>query len=294
VRFDSGRACCVGRLHTPGGSRKLPCVILAHGFGLTQDTVVGDLAIGLAHRGLMTLTFDYRHFGESAGDPRQLVSVRRQRSDLAAALRFVRNLDSVDARRIALWGYSYGAGHALYLASRATDVAALALRAPFVDGLLRAQSMPARRVARLTTTALRDQLRGLVCTEPAYLPLVGSVEEDALYTTPKEHASCWPLVDGSDTWQNRYAPRGNLYSAAYRPIVRARRLRCPILVSYATSDTIAAPATAVKLAKRTLCARLEGYPADHFSINIGAVGARVAEAEAKWLAATLRSDNVAE
>jgi len=49
------------------------------------------------------LLFDYRHFGDSDGKPRQLVSVRRQLQDYAAAVAFARALSGVDPARIAVW-----------------------------------------------------------------------------------------------------------------------------------------------------------------------------------------------
>jgi hypothetical protein len=37
---------------------------------------------------LAVLLFDYRHFGESGGQPRQLIDIRQQLEDYRAAIRF--------------------------------------------------------------------------------------------------------------------------------------------------------------------------------------------------------------
>jgi dienelactone hydrolase len=61
--------------------------------------------------GLHVLLFDYRHFGESGGQPRQLLSIRRQLQDYAAALACMRKVPGVDPERVGLWGSSLAGGH---------------------------------------------------------------------------------------------------------------------------------------------------------------------------------------
>jgi uncharacterized protein len=50
---------------------------------------------------------DYRTFGASTGEPRQLIDWRRHREDYHAAIAFARGLPGVDADRIVLWGSAY-------------------------------------------------------------------------------------------------------------------------------------------------------------------------------------------
>ena len=93
-----------------------PCVVLAHGFGGTVDSGLMPYAERFAAAGLDALAFDYRHFGASAGEPRQLVSVPRQLEDYAAAIAFARGLDGVDPDRIVVWGTSFSGGHVVEVA----------------------------------------------------------------------------------------------------------------------------------------------------------------------------------
>ena len=46
--------------------------------------------------------FDYRHFGASAGEPRQLLSVRRQLEDWHCAIEYARQFEGVAPDRIVL------------------------------------------------------------------------------------------------------------------------------------------------------------------------------------------------
>jgi uncharacterized protein len=113
VSFDSGGTRCVG-IHLAGLSDAFvgedglrPCVVLAHGFGGTVDSGLMPYTQRFAAAGLDALAFDYRHFGASDGEPRQLISIREQLEDYAAAIAFARSLPGVDPERIAVWGSSY-------------------------------------------------------------------------------------------------------------------------------------------------------------------------------------------
>src|SRR5947209_8869534 len=80
-----------------------PCVVMAHGVGATQDSGLQPFARGIAESGVDVITFDYRHFGQSSGAPRQLVSLRRQRADYHAVVRHAREIPGVDPNRIVVW-----------------------------------------------------------------------------------------------------------------------------------------------------------------------------------------------
>ena len=47
--------------------------------------------------GYAALVFDYRHLGDSGGEPRQLIDIGRQHDDWRAAIAYARGLDGVDA-----------------------------------------------------------------------------------------------------------------------------------------------------------------------------------------------------
>jgi uncharacterized protein len=111
VRFPSGDTQCAAWLYRPPGERRAPCIVLAHGFGALKERRLDAYAERFAAVGYGALVFDYRHFGESGGEPRQLVNTRRQHQDWQAALRFVRGLDGIDPGRIVAWGSSNSGGH---------------------------------------------------------------------------------------------------------------------------------------------------------------------------------------
>lgn len=103
--FDSGGTRCAARVYrTSAADRELPVVVMAHGFGSPRALRLYAYAEHFAAAGYLVVVFDYRGFGESEGEPRQLLDIRMQHEDWRAALRFARSLDGVDCDRVVAWG----------------------------------------------------------------------------------------------------------------------------------------------------------------------------------------------
>ncbi|MGH8458186.1 MAG: alpha/beta hydrolase, partial [Nevskiales bacterium] len=137
VEFQSQDVICrawLYRSQTPVAS-PAPCIIMAHGLGGTRDAGLQPYAEKFVAAGYVVLLFDYRHFGASDGEPRQLLSIGRQLDDWAAAIHFARGLSGVDPAKIALWGSSFSGGHVLVAAARDGKVAAVSSQGPMMDGL---------------------------------------------------------------------------------------------------------------------------------------------------------------
>jgi fermentation-respiration switch protein FrsA (DUF1100 family) len=86
LSFQSDGTRCAATLYRPTDTAaSVPCVVMGHGFTGTQDQLA-PYAERFAAAGLAVLTFDYRHFGASDGQPRQIVDVRKQLEDWQAAI----------------------------------------------------------------------------------------------------------------------------------------------------------------------------------------------------------------
>jgi uncharacterized protein len=279
ISFDSGGVRCVG-VHLRGdgdafadaqGAR--PCVVMAHGFAATVDSGLLPFAERFAAAGLDALAFDYRHFGASDGEPRQLVSIRGQLADYAAAVAFARSLDGVDPARIVVWGSSFSGGHVVPVAVADGRVAAAISQVPSMDGvatmLNAARKTGLAGMAKLTAAALRDQLGSLRGRAPLTAPAVAAPGGVAFMTTPDAEPGMRAVAGAS--WRNEVAARVGLTLGTYRPGLQAARLPCPILVQIADRDSVA-PAQAAQDAawRATGRAEVRTYPIGHFDIYTGA------------------------
>ena len=131
VHFVSGDTTCAAWHYpaTNGG-----CVIMAGGLAVTKEPGTDRFAKRFHEAGFTVLAFDYRHFGESGGQPRQIMRVSEQQADLQAAIDFAPTLPEVDPSRLALWGFSASGGHVFPVAARNPDLAAAIAQAPLADG----------------------------------------------------------------------------------------------------------------------------------------------------------------
>ena len=136
ITFRSGGQTCAAWLYLPDGAHgSTPCVVMAHGFGGTREDAVPRFAERFVAAGLAALVFDYRHFGDSEGEPRQLLDIGLQLEDWTAAIACARTRPEIDETRIALWGSSFSGGHVVPTGARDGHVQAVISQAPFADGL---------------------------------------------------------------------------------------------------------------------------------------------------------------
>jgi dienelactone hydrolase len=173
VAFNSAGVECAAWLYRPDAGGPHPIVVMAHGFSATRDQRLDAYAERFCAAGVAALVFDYRHFGASPGEPRQLLDIARQQADYRAAIAHVRSLGWVDPARVALFGSSFSGGHVLAVAARDALIAAVVAQCPFTDGLATLATLDAKSIARVTVAALADQLGALVGRPPRYVPAVG-------------------------------------------------------------------------------------------------------------------------
>src|SRR6266498_4488896 len=69
------------RLYLPEGDGPHPAVVMAHGIGAIKAGGLAPFAERFCREGYVAIAFDYRNFGGSGGQPRELLSVPRQRAD---------------------------------------------------------------------------------------------------------------------------------------------------------------------------------------------------------------------
>jgi len=96
VLFPAGDEQCHAWLYLPdpdpSKSERPPVIVMGHGLGAVKALRLGAFAERFQAAGYACLVFDYRYFGDSTGEPRELLSISRQREDWRAALNFVRTL----------------------------------------------------------------------------------------------------------------------------------------------------------------------------------------------------------
>src|SRR3954452_4156205 len=268
VSFPSDGDDCRAWLFMPEAERP-PLVILGHGLGGTREYGLEPYAQRFADAGIAALAFTYRHFGDSGGQPRQLLDIERQLTDWAAALAYARALDGIDHERIALWGTSFAGGHVIEAGARDGAVAAVVSQCPFTDGLAAARAASPRSLARTMVPALRDELARMRDKPPVLVSLVGPHGSTALMTSPDSEAGYRALIPPGVRFENGVSARFINRVGRYRPGRGARRVTAPILFCVCDEDAVAPAETALRYAATAPRGEVKRYPVGHFDIYLG-------------------------
>lgn len=267
IRIPSHGEELAAYLYRPGATgTDVPCVVMAHGFTGTRDDGLPDYAEAFRDAGLAVVLFDYRHFGASTGEPRQLLDIGRQHDDYRAVVAWARRQDGIDPDRIALWGSSFSGGHVLAVAAGDPRIAAVVSQAPFTDAIPTLAKVPPRNIARLTWSGIRDQIGAWRGRPPRLIPAVGDPGTVAAMTAPGAKPGFEAILGPDSLWRNELAARLMLSLPRYRPGRLAARLAMPLLVCVCDNDTITPPGTSIEAAGRAPRGELRRYPYGHFDI----------------------------
>jgi dienelactone hydrolase len=282
--FPSGDERCAAYVYRPAGAEgPVPCVVMAHGFSATRDDALPAYAERFAEAGMAVVLFDYRHFGRSTGEPRQLLDIGRQLDDYRAAIRFARALPGIDAGRVALWGTSFSGGHVLTLAAEDHGLAATVAQVPFCDGIPTSLRVPPRNALLGAVLGVADEALGLLRLGPIRIPAAGAPGRFAVMTAPEVEPGFRSIVGPHSRWRNAVAARIMLRVPAYRPATKAARIACPLLVCVADDDDTTPPGPAVAVAERAPRGELRRYPFGHFDAYTGVGFERVVADQTQFL-----------
>jgi uncharacterized protein len=140
---------------TAAAGQKLPCLLLAHGWGGVAALLRPE-AVAFARAGYFVATFDYRGWGQSEGrlilagpapaerdaggflaqvkEVREVVDPIDMGTDWLNALHWLAAEPQCDADRIGLWGSSFSGGLVVYAAARDDRVKVLHSQVGALDG----------------------------------------------------------------------------------------------------------------------------------------------------------------
>jgi dienelactone hydrolase len=283
IEFTSGGMTCRGWLYEPDdGASPRPGIVMANGFSGVKEMGLPPFAARLSDEGFSVLLFDFRYLGASDGMPRCQVLAHTQLDDLRAGLSFLGDQADVDEQRLALWGCSYGGGHALVLG-------ALDPRVKVVIGVV-----PALGLVRTVAGAGRlDRLRQLVMHFQAGMnrgdhPTVEAVAPDNRPAAmPGEEAYKWltAQAENAPNWRNEITVQSLVRAMEYVPAAYVDLLAPKPLLLHAAKEDDLVPLPEVQEVFRRAGEpkQLEVYPCRHFEIYDAPYRDQVLESQVAWL-----------
>ncbi len=262
--FQSHGSRCAGTLYLPEGIDKPPVVVMGHGLGALKEFRIPAFAKSFVRAGLAAYAFDYRHWGESEGEPRQMISPARQLEDWHAALAHVRQIDEVDGDKLGIWGSSFGGAHVIHVAAEDHNIRAVVAQVLAADTASAVIDMGIGFALRSTALGIVDSLCGLVGKEPLYVPLVGKPGEAAVMNTPESLDGYMAMVDPDTNWENKVAARSLLLLPLYRAVSVGHKVTSPTLLIAGREDSLVKIEDTRKLAEKMPGAELVELDCNHF------------------------------
>jgi len=255
-------------------SKPLPCVVMGAGFGGTNDTTLEEYALRFVEHGIAVLSIDYRYFGYSDGEPRQLFSIEKQLEDYKAAIAYARNREEIDPDKIVVWGTSASGGYGLILAASDKKIAGVISQCPALDrnedSKLALEREGIGFYLNLFVHALRDKGRSVFGLSPHTIPIVGKPDTLAFHRAPGAFDGYSELAYRSETFKNELSARSLFMGKQYNPIDYAEDVECPVLLQISEKDNLISEASYMNTAKILGdYAEVKTYPAGHFGIYVG-------------------------
>ena len=129
--FSCGDITLEGELHLPQGNGPFPSIVVCHPHPLYGGDMLNNVVIAicqaLSRHSIIAFRFNFRGVGNSGGAFGGGIA---EQEDVKAALAFILSTPDIDAKRIGLAGYSFGASVALPVALQDERVDLLAVVSP--------------------------------------------------------------------------------------------------------------------------------------------------------------------
>jgi len=260
-------------LYMPEGmTEPVPCVILSNGFGGTKGLVLEEYAKRYREQGIAALAYDFRTFGSSEGEPRQLFDIKMQHEDLAAAIMFAKNLEGIDSSKIILWGTSASGGYGLVQAAKDKEIAGVICQCPALDthadGEMALERQGILFFLRLFIHAQRDKGRSRFGLSPHYVPITGEEESFAFINTKEAYEGYSSLI--SPTFVNKVCARSLFSASNTNPKDFAKEVTCPVLLQICEFDNLVSEKSYKETAEILGdYGKVIAYPCSHFEIYSG-------------------------
>lgn len=238
ISFKCEGLTLVGNLFTPENFNEqghYQAIIVEGSFTSVKEQMPDAYAQKFADNGFVALAFDYSHYGESEGEPRQLESPATKLRDLEAAVSYLTSLPYVQA--VGMVGICTSAGNAAYLAADDKRVKAVATVAAYLPDpalmtslfgdaeMTRRREAAAAAARKYQKTGQSDLIPAYSETDPAaanFAPAAGTYD----YYLNKNRGAV-------PTYKNETAVMSWETFLDFDPISRASAITVPTMVVHA-------------------------------------------------------------
>ena len=277
IIFTSKGLHCVGWIYIPDEldkGKKAPAIILAHGFAGEKESILPNYAEQFSRAGYVALVFDYRHFGDSEGEPRHQLFPLEEVEDVRNAITWISEQSEVDSNRIGLWGTSYGGGIVIYSATCDTRVKAVVAQVPAAISREARMNSNAEQWERMGDFLLQDRIQRYKTGEVKYLKVVSLGAEPCVFPGKEFYDEYMDLLvrypKSNPTWRNGVTLESLEKVREFDAVGTIHHLAPTALLVIAGDKDSAIPIEGIKetYQKANDPKSLSVYPINHFEMYI--------------------------
>lgn len=283
VTFPSGSDQCAAWLYLPETSAPAPVIVMAHGLGAVKTMRLDAFAERYCAAGYACLVFDYRGFGDSEGEPRQLLNIGKQLEDWRNAVEFARSESRVDGSQVIVWGSSFSGGHVLRTAATVPGISGVMSQCPFTNGIASTLALHPLSSVKVTALAALDLLSSPFRQNPVMVDLAGKPGAAALMTAPDALSGYDGIKPAGNDIPGSVGARFGFDITRYFPGMSAKKVNCPTLLLACLKDTVAPVKPTLKYAKQLPQGTLVELDTGHFDIYVGDWFEKVVGIQVDWL-----------
>lgn len=233
--IQSGKDVIAADFYRPKNIKNPAIIIMAHGFAALRQFGLVKFAQRFAQAGYAVVLFDYRHWGGSTGQPRELVSLDDQQNDWKTVINYLKSQKSLSTRKMVLWGTSLSGGYVLSLAAELKNIHAVIAQTPYVDGAETAKNYPLQYLPKALKLSSQDYMGAKVGLTSKTLPVVSA---DSLCIMPSQdcYHGFMSIIPPDYYWSGEVPARVFFNLIRYRPILTLRSIHIPVLFIAAKHD----------------------------------------------------------
>lgn len=242
VAFLSDGTTVVGEVYKPqvppNGQQKLPAIAILGPASGVKEQVPAVYARRLAALGYLTLAFDFRHWGESGGMPREEHDPDERIEDARSSVSYLHSRPDVDPQRIGLLGISFGGGYTIVAVATDTRVKAVATVSGIhgmahlmaqQEGLKGYRDFVRRQDEARQTMFETDEVQYMPAYAPPGQPAAMQADDGRSYYLN-------PSRSYSPHWNNRYTVASLAKMLSFESYPYADLVTVPVLIVQPTKD----------------------------------------------------------
>ena len=263
IDFYSEGTRCSAWFYLPETDKKCPIIVMAHGLGGTRELRLYEYAERFAENGYACFLFDYRNYGASDGNKRQLINVKMQLKDWNNAIEFVKKDIRVNGDKLLLFGSSFSGGHVTWLSAHRNDILGAIAQCPYTDTMATIKEVGLCYILKRAPFVVADLLTCLTGYHPVMLKL--STYKGELAFMEADEKTTKDFV-GNAKFINKAPARTLLEFLKYSPGKYFNKITTPIFVAVCTKDDLAPADKTITLAKKCKNSTYKTFDCGHFEI----------------------------